>query len=132
MNLDIEHGKADNGYTVLVRELRTLMKTDTSKKYTITASPQCPFPDVLLKNALEQEGHLFDKLYIQYYNNYCYPGDRFFKDNLQDWIGLVKNLNAKKSDGVLTIFIGLPAYPNVTINQKYYQNFREVEKIYNV
>lgn len=43
IDLDIEGGTY-TGYTAFVKELRRLMNTGT-KKYTIGAAPQCPFPD---------------------------------------------------------------------------------------
>ena len=44
VDLDIEVG-SHKYYPDFVREIRRLMRTDTSKPYLITAAPQCPFPD---------------------------------------------------------------------------------------
>ena len=44
VDLDIEIG-SHQYYPDFVREIRRLMRTDTSKTYLITAAPQCPFPD---------------------------------------------------------------------------------------
>ena len=44
VDLDIEVG-SHRHYPDFVRELRRLMRTDSSKQYLITAAPQCPFPD---------------------------------------------------------------------------------------
>lgn len=32
----------------VIKHLRSLMKTDTSKTYLITSAPQCPYPDRML------------------------------------------------------------------------------------
>lgn len=47
IDLDIEDHNS-GGYSQLVRSLRSLMKTDSSKNYLITGAPQCPYPDASL------------------------------------------------------------------------------------
>jgi len=37
-------GGSSVGYPAFIAELRSLFATDTSKRYYITAAPQCPFP----------------------------------------------------------------------------------------
>ncbi|EDO40888.1 predicted protein [Nematostella vectensis] len=44
VDLDIEVGSYKY-YPDFVREIRQLMRTDSSRQYLITAAPQCPFPD---------------------------------------------------------------------------------------
>ena len=50
------------------------MNADASRKYIIGAAPQCPFPDGYLGpypgKALGDVGHMFDEVYVQFYN--CY------------------------------------------------------------
>ena len=48
IDLDIEGGAGGDNYPYLIRELRRLMDQKTDKKYFITASPQCPYPDDFL------------------------------------------------------------------------------------
>jgi chitinase len=74
VDLDIEGGST-TGYTAYVRRLRELMNTDRSRRYYITAAPQCPFPDAHLGPApgrpLGDAANLFDLLFVQFYNNFC-------------------------------------------------------------
>lgn len=44
VDLDIEIGSYKY-YPDFVKELRRLMRADTSKRYLLTAAPQCPYPD---------------------------------------------------------------------------------------
>ncbi|PSS15133.1 carbohydrate-binding module family 1 protein [Amorphotheca resinae ATCC 22711] len=51
-------------------QLRSLMDADTSKKWLLTAAPQCPYPDAadgpMLAGTVS-----FDIVWVQFYNNYC-------------------------------------------------------------
>jgi hypothetical protein len=51
-------------------QLRKLMAADTSKKYYLTAAPQCPYPDAAVDSMLNG-GIMFDAVFVQFYNNYC-------------------------------------------------------------
>lgn len=67
VDLDIEGGTSSS-YPAFVNELRTLA-TGASKKYYITAAPQCVFPDAALSGVLNAAR--FDAIYVQFYNNPC-------------------------------------------------------------
>ena len=45
MDLSDNENKDQTGYVAFVKALRTLMATDKSKQYYISAAPQCPLPD---------------------------------------------------------------------------------------
>lgn len=62
IDLDIEGGS--NSYVTFVNQLRTHFATDTSKKYYISAAPQCPYPDSFIGSSLN--GAKFDMVYIQF------------------------------------------------------------------
>lgn len=42
------------------------------KRFLLSAAPQCPFPDVAMREMLERVG--FDFVSVQFYNNYCGAG----------------------------------------------------------
>lgn len=46
------------------------MDSDSSKKYYLTAAPQCPYPDAAMTEVLDGDV-AFDFIMIQFYNNYC-------------------------------------------------------------
>ncbi|PWW72363.1 Glycoside Hydrolase Family 18 protein [Tuber magnatum] len=64
---DIDNESGDsNGWPRLISELRDKF-TSASKRYYISAAPQCPRPDKSIGSAV----YLVDFLFIQFYNNYC-------------------------------------------------------------
>jgi len=67
VDLDIEGG-SPSYYADFVNEIRSLSNS-ASKKYYVTAAPQCPYPDANIGEALN--GASFDAVYVQFYNNYC-------------------------------------------------------------
>ncbi|KAJ7071519.1 class III chitinase [Mycena amicta] len=67
VDLDIENG-GSTGYIAFVNAIRSLA-SGASKKYYITAAPQCPYPDSALGSVLN--GASFDAVYVQFYNNQC-------------------------------------------------------------
>jgi len=119
VDLDIEIG-SHKYYPDFVREMRRLMNTDPSKQYLITAAPQCPFPDKWMGpqiqgSALEDYGHEFDYLFIQFYNNYCYPGEQYFIPVMDTWLNWAQSI----PNGPL-IVLGLPAGPEAAGKPHYY------------
>lgn len=85
--------------------LRSLMDSDSSKQYFLTAAPQCPFPDAANKEMLDGAVS-FDAIWVQFYNNYCgvnsYP-DNFNFNTWDDWAqNTSKNKNVK-------VLVGVPA-----------------------
>ncbi|KAF7371857.1 Carbohydrate-binding module family 5 protein [Mycena venus] len=65
VDLDIEKGSSV-GYVAFVDRIRVLSR-DSTRKYYISAAPQCYFPDAYIGDALNAVG--FDMLYVQFYNN---------------------------------------------------------------
>src|SRR5207253_10880397 len=74
VDLDIEGGSTV-GYGAFARKLRTLSAADRSRRWYITAAPQCPTPDAFLGpaagRALGDSPQSFDYLFVQFYNNFC-------------------------------------------------------------
>ncbi|KAJ7666463.1 glycoside hydrolase family 18 protein [Mycena rosella] len=67
VDLDIEGGTGAS-YVTFVNTLRSLMN-GASKRYYITAAPQCVYPDGALGGVLNAAN--FDAIYVQFYNNPC-------------------------------------------------------------
>lgn len=132
MDLDIEGGRS-TGYTAFVRESRRLMDADASRKYIIGAAPQCPFPDGYLGprpgKALGDVGHMFDEVYVQFYNNWCHTGNpRVFYDHMQKWLKFSMD---SQPNGPM-IFVGMPAKIGGSGTAANYRPLNEVAGIFNV
>lgn len=83
VDLDIESG-SPNHYSAFVNRIRS-HASGASKRYYVTAAPQCPFPDANIGAALNAAS--FDAVFVQFYNNYCgldQPDDYNF-DTWDDW-----------------------------------------------
>lgn len=109
IDLDIEGGSA-MGYAAFVNALRALMDADTSKKYLITAAPQCVFPDRWMGpgpgTALTDALGAFDHLYVQFYNNDCQVANAArFDETYKQWSTLSATQQPK-------IWVGLPGATN--------------------
>ncbi|KDQ20642.1 carbohydrate-binding module family 5 protein [Botryobasidium botryosum FD-172 SS1] len=104
VDLDIESGTGA-GYVAFVQQLRTHF-TGASKKYYVTAAPQCPYPDAALGAALN--GANFDAVYVQFYNNACglntYPTASTW--NFGTWDIWARTVSINKN---VKIYIGAPA-----------------------
>ncbi|KAG6879349.1 hypothetical protein C0992_003393 [Termitomyces sp. T32_za158] len=105
IDLDIETGDS-NHYAAFVKRLRT--HTDqASKKFYLTAAPQCVYPDAHVGTVLNAVP--FDAVYVQFYNNYCglqnYGNPNAWNyDTWDQWAKNSANKNVK-------IYIGAPASP---------------------
>ncbi|KAL9581563.1 MAG: hypothetical protein Q9203_005839 [Teloschistes exilis] len=88
-------------YSTFVSSLRNVMNADSSKKYYISAAPQCPRPDASIPlDAMQQ----MDYVFVQFYNNGdCNVGQPGFAASLKAWS---QDLSANGSGPKL--FIGAP------------------------
>ncbi|KAJ7178629.1 glycoside hydrolase [Mycena crocata] len=106
VDLDIEGG-GPTGFVAFVNQLRTHTAA-ASKKYYVTAAPQCPFPDANLGAVLNAVA--FDAVYVQFYNNFCgvqsFPNTNAW--NFADWDRWAKTTSPNPN---VKIFIGAPASP---------------------
>ncbi|KAF5359163.1 hypothetical protein D9756_003174 [Leucocoprinus leucothites] len=104
VDLDIEGG-GSTGYAAFVTRIRS-HASGASKKYYVTAAPQCPFPDGNLGAVLNAVG--FDAVYVQFYNNFC--GLNNFNNpnawNFAQWDNWAKTQSPNRS---VKIYIGAPA-----------------------
>lgn len=79
----------------MVRRLRQNINSDQSKKYYLTAAPQCPFPDASQPLNVCRE---LDYVWVQFYNNGdCNIAKSGFEDSVRTW---------SKGIGNAKLFIG--------------------------
>ena len=119
------------------------MTNDRSKKYLITGAPQCPYPDAKMGpdtavrkgTALSSVAQEFDHLYIQYYNNFCYPSTLYFWPNFNHWKSLSEQAITTYGKGP-KIFVGLPADIYAAngrlAGRIYFQSLQKVADLYKV
>ncbi|KAG6849009.1 hypothetical protein H0H93_012055 [Arthromyces matolae] len=103
LDLDIESGTSDH-YAAFVNRIRS-NASGSSKKYYLTAAPQCVYPDAHVGTVLDAVA--FDAVYVQY-NNYCglqnYDNSNAW--NYDTWDNWAKNTAVNKD---VKIYIGAPA-----------------------
>ena len=109
------------------------MDNDAGRRYIIGAAPQCPFPDGFLGpmpgKAFGDVGHLFDEVYIQFYNNWCHTGNpRVFWGNVAKWLKFSTDSRPAGPE----IFVGLPAKIGGSGNAANYRPLNELRDIYQV
>ncbi|UKZ64509.1 uncharacterized protein TrAtP1_005725 [Trichoderma atroviride] len=110
-DFDLEHSSDTDPagrqwYPDLVNQLRTNSDKDKSRKYYITAAPQCVSPDASLDDAIQNS--VFDYLFVQFYNNpkQCslnIPGNASI-----NWDTWNQRTSSSKSNNA-KIFVGAPA-----------------------
>ncbi|KAF2646359.1 endochitinase [Massarina eburnea CBS 473.64] len=94
---------------VFANRLKTLFAAASSKKYYLSAAPQCPIPDLYNKDILDNVP--LDFVNVQFYNNYCgassYVSGSTTQNNFnfQQWDSWAK---ASKNAAV-KILLGVPA-----------------------
>ncbi|KAK7467427.1 Chitinase 2 [Stygiomarasmius scandens] len=106
VDLDIEGG-GSNGFPAFVTRIRSLAQgSGQSKKFFVTAAPQCPFPDGNLGDVLNAVG--FDAVYVQFYNNFCGLNNFNNPDafNFATWDDWAKNTSPNPD---VKIYLGAPA-----------------------
>ncbi len=132
IDLDIEAGRS-TGYTSFVKELRLHMNNDASKKYLISAAPECPFPNGFLGpaagKAFSDVGFEFDEIHVKFYNDACNTGNpRVFFSNVAKWL----KFSADTHPSGPKVFIGMPAKIGASRNPADYRPLNEVRTIFQV
>ncbi|CAO3615057.1 unnamed protein product [Cunninghamella blakesleeana] len=103
VDLDIEGG-GSGYYGSFLTQLRANFAKD-SKKYYVTAAPQCVYPDANLGTTISQ--NKIDAIYVQFYNNPC--GLQTWGTsgwNYGVWDYWAKNISPNKD---IKVYIGAPA-----------------------
>ena len=72
-------------------------------------------------------GQEFDYLFLQFYNNYCYPGDQYFLPVMDTWLRWARSI----PNGPL-IVLGLPAGPQAAGKLHYYFPPDKLAQVYKV
>ncbi|KAK2805617.1 hypothetical protein FQN50_006133 [Emmonsiellopsis sp. PD_5] len=117
-DFDIEYD-GDYGYTTMVNRLRNRFKEDPSRRYYISAAPQCLPDDPQLAKPITDA--YFDFIFVQFYNTpQCSAASyvanpKTSKFSFDQWVQVVK----KSKNPSARIFIGLPASP-IAANAGYY------------
>ncbi|KAJ6257952.1 Endochitinase [Drechslerella dactyloides] len=111
VDLDIESPVGQEGvyWPVFIDQLRSLYQSESGRggksDWLITASPQCPFPDVILSPALLEKRSWFDMLFIQFYNNPCAPSNKE-SFNFNEWAEWARSSSLNPH---VKLFLGTPA-----------------------
>ncbi|KAF9089707.1 Chitinase 1 [Mortierella sp. AD031] len=105
IDLDLESGQ-NAGYVAFVDTLRSKFKAG-SRPFYITAAPQCPYPDMATKDALDHSW--LDMVWVQFYNNYC-GVDKFGSGNFNfaTWNNWATTVSLNKN---VRILLGVPGGP---------------------
>ncbi|KAG8886331.1 hypothetical protein FRB97_004866 [Tulasnella sp. 331] len=104
VDLDIESGS--QSFAPFVTQLRSHF-TGASKKYYITAAPQCVYPDAAIGATLNAVA--FDAIYVQFYNNPCgltHYSDGSYTWNFGVWDFWARNISPNPN---VKVYIGAPA-----------------------
>ncbi|KAI1165796.1 carbohydrate-binding module family 1 protein [Nemania serpens] len=104
---DFDFESGTQNFVPFAAQLRSLMDADKSKKFYLSAAPQCVYPDAAMNDMLN--GAIsFDWINIQFYNNWCgvinFSNPNAWNFNVWDtWAHQTsKNRNVK-------VLIGVPA-----------------------
>ncbi|KAL1870817.1 hypothetical protein VTK73DRAFT_2409 [Phialemonium thermophilum] len=77
------------GYLVMVQQMRANFQNDTSKRYLLTAAPQCPYPDASMPLNVCRE---MDYVWVQFYNNgNCNVAQPGFLNAVRKWSSGIGN-----------------------------------------
>lgn len=104
---DFDFESSTQNFVPFAQQLRSLMDADSSKKYYLSAAPQCVYPDAAMNDMLNGAVS-FDWINIQFYNNWCgvinFSNTNAWNFNVwDDWAhNTSKNPNVK-------VLIGVPA-----------------------
>ena len=108
---DFDFESTTNNMVSFGQQLRSNMDADTSKKFFLSAAPQCVYPDAADHEMLDGTV-AFDFIMVQFYNNFCgannyAPGSATQSAyNFDVWDNWAKNGSLNKDVRVL---LGLPA-----------------------
>lgn len=107
---DFDFESTVNHMPSFANELRRLSTEETSKKYYLTAAPQCVYPDAA-DNPMLDGAVYFDAIWVQFYNNYCgvnhfTAGSTVQNDfNFASWDTWANTISRNKD---VKVFLGIP------------------------
>ena len=134
-DLDIESifpndqsSRLDQHYDVLVNTLRGHFKSDLTKPYYISGSPQCVVPDAHLADAIKKVQ--FDFLFVQFYNTPQCSARSFFEPRgdgaitFDQWAEFVRASGSRAK-----LFLGLPGSTAAVEDGRMYLEPSEAESL---
>ncbi|KAL9640590.1 MAG: hypothetical protein Q9164_000197 [Protoblastenia rupestris] len=131
-DLDIESefpndqsSRLDQHYDVLVDTLRGHFKSDLTKPYYISGSPQCVVPDAHLADAIKKVQ--FDFLFVQFYNTPQCSARSFFNTRgitFDQWAEFVRASGSRAK-----LFLGLPGSTAAVEDDSMYLEPSEAESL---
>jgi chitinase len=109
---DLDFESPVNNMVTFANKLREYFAQD-SKKYYLTAAPQCVFPDAANHEMLDGSVY-FDAIWVQFYNNWCgvqnfQPDAQLNPFNFDTWDNWAQT-TSKNPD--VRVFVGVPAAPS--------------------
>ena len=118
------------GYSTFIRQLRALEKKSGSSPITISAAPQCDYPDRHLGpgkgTALGDLPQAIDSIYVQFRSVLCCT--KVAQENMlakiREWLKY-----SEREDGGM-IYVGLAAHIGAAGDERCYRTPKEVEKLY--
>ena len=88
IDIDVHVGEKSY-YGDFVIKLREYMNTSTDKKYLLTASPKCLYPNRILGDAFEKHSDKFDFLLLDIDDSSCNLKNKdIFTSSLKKWLAL--------------------------------------------
>jgi chitinase len=108
---DFDFESTTQNMAPFAQELRNLMDASGTKKFYLSAAPQCPYPDAA-DNDMLNDAVSFDFIQVQFYNNYCgvssYIAGASTQNNFNfaTWDTWAKTVSANPNVKVL---LGVPA-----------------------
>ncbi|EAW14726.1 class III chitinase ChiA1 [Aspergillus clavatus NRRL 1] len=119
-DFDIEHN-GDFGYATMVNHFRTRFAEFPSRRFYLSAAPQCLITDAQLGDAIA--GSVFDFIWVQFYNTAaCSASGSGF--NFDAWVSYLQNTPNKNTK----LYIGLPASASAA-NPGYYITPQQVQSL---
>ena len=129
---DVDVEIPTNNYVAFVNRIRTLMDADKSKKWFMTAAPQCPFPDKNIGTLLNSSS--FDAIFVQYYNNPSCDVRAFNPNsatqtgfNFKAWDTWAKNTSKNKAVKIFMSVVGGPAPTTSNESKDIYKGSAQLE-----
>lgn len=122
INIDISYHTERYWFDEFIVELRRLMDTDISRKYLITTTTPCSFPNFWLGETYARNSILFDSFFISFVDSCAPQTVSAFNQALSQWSTLPGP----------SIYIGLPSNKDILNMGRFYMKPNETVALYKV
>lgn len=122
INIDISYHTERYWFDEFIVELRRLMDTDISRKYLITTTTPCSFPNFWLGETYARNSRLFDSFFISFVDSCAPQTVSAFNQALSQWSTLPGP----------SIYIGLPSNKDILNMGRFYMKPNETVALYKV